>query len=135
VKRAVSIPVTGNGDIFCAQDARAMFERTGCDAVMVARGSLGNPFIFREIAHLMRTGESMPPATMRERAETLLFQARIAVEQKGERIAMRQLRKHAAWYFKGFSGAARLREAAVRLMTLDDLIRLTGPFLEPEREN
>jgi tRNA-dihydrouridine synthase B len=56
VKRAVCIPVTGNGDIFCAQDARAMFERTGCDAVMVARGSLGNPFIFREIAHLLRTG-------------------------------------------------------------------------------
>jgi tRNA-dihydrouridine synthase B len=134
VKRAVCIPVTGNGDIFCAQDARAMFERTGCDAVMVARGSLGNPFIFREIAHLLRTGEALPPATMRERAETLLAQARIAAEQKGERAAMRELRKHAAWYFKGFPGAARLREAAVRLATLDDLIRLTGPFLNAERE-
>ena len=135
VKRAVSIPVTGNGDIFCAQDAVDMLSRTGCAAVMVARGALGNPFIFREILHLFHTGETLPAATPQERMETLLRQARIAVAAKGERIAMRQMRKHAAWYFKGFVGAARLREAAVQLETLDDLIRLTDAFLGKKGES
>lgn len=129
VKRAVNIPVTGNGDVFCADDALMMFERTGCDAVMVARGALGNPFIFREILHLKRTGQRLCAASPKERMETLLRQASLAVASKGERIAMRQLRKHAAWYFKGFAGAARLREAAVRIETLQDLKCLTETIL------
>ncbi len=135
VKRAVSVPVTGNGDIFCAQDALDMLGRTGCDVVMAARGALGNPFLFREILHLMRTGQTLPPAAPQERMETLLRQARIAVSAKGEYIAMRQMRKHAAWYFKGFAGAGKLREAAVRLETLNDLIRLTDVFLSKKDEN
>lgn len=129
VKQTVTIPVTGNGDIFRAEDALAMMERTGCDAVMVARGALGNPFIFREILHLIRTGERLAPAAPAERMQAMLRQAQIAVAAKGERVAMRQMRKHAAWYFKGFPGAARLREAAVRLETLDDLERLADAFL------
>jgi|AGTN01.3.fsa_nt_gi putative TIM-barrel protein, nifR3 family len=133
VKHAVGIPVTGNGDIFCADDALLMFERTGCDAVMVARGALGNPFIFREILHLMNTGERLGAATPEEKAGALMRQAQIAAAAKGERVAMRQLRKHAAWYFKGFAGAAKLREAAVRLATLDDLKRLIDVFLNETR--
>ncbi len=133
VKRAVNIPVTGNGDVFCADDALMMFERTGCDAVMVARGALGNPFIFRDILHLMRTGQRLYAASPKERMETLLRQASIAVASKGEWIAMRQLRKHAAWYFKGFAGAARLREAAVRIETFQDLKCLTETFLDELR--
>ena len=134
VKQAVGIPVTGNGDIFCAEDALAMFARTGCDAVMVARGALGNPFIFREILHLKRTGERLAPAPPQERIETLMRQARIAVNAKGERIAIRQMRKHAAWYFKGFAGAAKLRDAAVRMEMLSDLTRLTNVILGEIRE-
>ncbi len=128
VKKAVHIPVTGNGDVFCAGDALLMLNRTGCDAVMVARGALGNPFIFREILHLLNTGDPLSPASPRERMETLVRQANIAAAAKGERIAVRQLRKHAAWYLKGFAGAAKLREAAVRIETLCDIERLAEAF-------
>lgn len=124
VKAAVSIPVIGNGDVFTAQDAANMLRLTGCDAVMVARGALGNPFIFREISHLLETGEALPPASFEEKAAALLRQARLACEAKGERTAMRQIRKHAAWYLKGAKNAARLREAAVRLQTYGELVDL-----------
>lgn len=129
VKRALRIPVIGNGDIFCAEDAAAMFENTGCDAVMVARGALGNPFLFREIRHYLDTNSILPLATEQEKASMLLLQAELCCKYKGERLAMRQMRKHAAWYFKGMYGAAKLREAAVRVETLDDLKRLIKPLL------
>ncbi len=121
VKQSVSIPVIGNGDITCAQHAVNMMNLTGCDAVMVARGALGNPFIFREIKHLLRNGTELEPAAPQEKMTALFKQAELAVKAKGEPNAIRQIRKHAAWYFKGMQGAAKLREAAVRLNTLYDL--------------
>jgi len=124
VKRAVNIPVVGNGDIFSAGDAAAMFEATGCDAVMVARGTMGNPFIFTEIHHYLKTGEHLPKPTPLMRAKTLLCQARLSAAKKGERLAMRQIRKHAAWYLKGVKNAAKIRSEAVKICTLDDLERL-----------
>ena len=124
VKKAISIPVVGNGDIFSAKDAAAMFDTTGCDAVMVARGAQGNPFIFREILHLMNTGEQMDTAAPAEKAAVLYRQAVLSVLEKGERLAIRQIRKHAAWYLKGMPGAAKMRESAVRIDTLDDLKQL-----------
>lgn len=134
VKQAVSIPVTGNGDIFHAEDASAMLAHTGCDAVMVARGTLGNPFLFREILHLLRTGDHHAPASAEEKMQALMHQAHMTIAAKGEHVAMRQLRKHAAWYFKGFAGAAKLRDATVRLETLSDLQGLVETFLISSRE-
>lgn len=129
VKNAVSIPVIGSGDIFSAQDAKSMFEVTGCDAVMVARGSLGNPFIFREINALLSEGKTIERATPEERAQTLLYQARLAVQAKGEKLAILQIRKHAAWYLKGIKGASALRDEAVRIKTFGELSALVcGAF-------
>jgi len=129
VKSAVSVPVIGNGDIFGARDALLMFESTGCDAVMVARGALGNPFIFREINALIETGVEIPSASISEKADALLRQARYAVSQKGERPAMLQIRKHALWYLKGVKNAARIREAASKITTLNELESLLKRFV------
>lgn len=121
VKRALKIPVVGNGDIFSAEDAKRMFEQTCVDAVMAARGALGNPFLFREIQHLLATGETMPGADTDERMDTLMAQARETVRLKGEKTAILQLRKHASWYIKGLKNARHYREAMVRIGTLADL--------------
>ena len=124
VKHAVGIPVIGNGDIFDAKDAVNMFDETGCDAIMVARGAMGHPFIFREILHYLQTGQQLPAPTPEQRAAMLLRQARLSVVEKGEHLAIRQIRKHAAWYLKGIKNAAQIRSEAVKIMTLKDLEQL-----------
>ena len=110
VKKAVKIPVLGNGDIFCANDAVRMFEYTGCDAVMVARGAQGNPFIFRQIQEFFEFGKILYTPTLGDKIDTMLRQLKMMVEDKGEYIAVCEARKHAAWYLKGEKNSARTRE-------------------------
>lgn len=124
VKQAVNIPVIGNGDIFCAKDAADMLGQTGCDAVMVARGARGNPFIFTQILELLETGRVGTQPTRRERIDMCLLQARTAVANKGEVLALKQMRTHAADYIKGIRGAARIREQVVRAATYAQLEEL-----------
>ncbi|MEA4853992.1 MAG: tRNA dihydrouridine synthase DusB [Christensenella sp.] len=121
VKQAVGIRVIGNGDVFSPADALAMMKETGCDGVMVARGARGNPFLFRGIRQLLEEGKEMPSPEEEERIEMCLLQARLAVRYKGEEIAMRQMRTHAADYIKGIRGAARLRERVVRVTSYREL--------------
>ena len=109
VKAAVSIPVIGNGDVMSGQDAIDMMDRTGCDGVMMARGALGNPWIFKDATALWK-GEGLPEApTNEERIKMLLRHLDLIIEDKGERIAVREIRKHVGWYVKGMHGAAAFR--------------------------
>lgn len=106
--------VIGNGGVNSAADCAEMFARTGCAAVMVARGALGNPLIFREIA-------GGAPASDAERLALFLRQTRLAVEQKGEFLALRQARTHAGWYLRGMRGAAELRRRGSLVETYSEL--------------
>ena len=122
VKKAVRIPVIGNGDIVSAQDAARMYEQTGCDLVMIGRGALGNPWIFREVEMLIGHDRPSLPVSNAERITVLIRHIRKLCDYKGEKLGMREARKHAAWYFKGIKGAAALRKKAVTLETFEDLI-------------
>lgn len=121
VKKAVDVPVIGNGDIWEPQDALNMMEVTGCDGVMIGRAAMGNPWIFRRAIHYLETGGLLPGPTPDERVETALRHLDMMVAFKGERVAVWEMRKHAAWYMKGLRGAARLREKVNRAQTIAEM--------------
>ena len=123
VKEAVSIPVFGNGDIFTPEDAKRMKEETGCDGLMVARGAKGNPWLFHRIAHYLNTGELLPPPSKEELKAMILRHGELQTEYKGEAIAMREMRKHVAWYTAGYPHSASLRNDINLVSTMEELIR------------
>lgn len=132
VKQAVAVPVIGSGDIFSAADAKAMFEQTGCDAVMVARGAQGNPWIFREARALLDRGEVLPPPSPTERIEMAREHARALVAFAGER-AVARMRKHVGWYIVGMPGASHVRGRVNHVTSsaeLDTLLAEYQTYLE-----
>lgn len=109
VKRAVDIPVIGNGDVTDGASALRMMEETGCDFVMVARGALGNPWIFRELNAAWRGDPLPPPPTKEDKKQMMLRHFNDVLDLKGEYVAVREMRKHVGWYLKGVPGAAAFR--------------------------
>lgn len=124
VKRAVTIPVIGNGDVDSPMSAKTLYEYTGCDYIMVGRGALGNPWLFAAINAYMDSGELLPPPTLAEKCAVLKRHIERAVAYKGEYIGMHEARKHAAYYLKGFKNAAKLRNLAFSMSTPEDLDKL-----------
>ena len=135
VKAGVSVPVIGNGDVTDPLSAGALLTETGCDLVMVGRGALGNPWVFRDInAHLRDESLIMPPPTLTQRLLTLRRHIGLMCQYKGEGRAMPEARKHAAWYLKGIRGAADFRRRAGQLSTLADLDRLVEDIYRTDQE-
>ncbi len=111
VKEAVRIPVMGNGDVDSPQKAKQMLEETGCDMVMIARGARGNPWLFRDTLHFLKTGELLPRASVEEVKNLMLRHMEMQLAEKGDYLGVRQMRKHVAWYTQGFEHSAALRGA------------------------
>jgi len=118
VKNALKIPVIGNGDIFSPEDAILMLKETDCDAVMVARGAQGNPFIFKGIENLLKYGKNSYAPTYEERLDTALLHARGICNEKGEDRGIKEARKHFAWYIKGMPNATDKRQELFHITTL-----------------
>lgn len=129
VKEAVSIPVIGNGDVFTPIDAKNLFEYTGCDAIMIGRGSQGNPWIFKQVLHYLETGELLGEPEFSEKLEVSLRHARMLIDYKGEYIGVREMRKHISWYIKGLNGAAKLRELINKVETYEEMEKLIKRFM------
>jgi len=125
VKKAISVPVLANGDIFSAEDVARILKYTGADIAMIARGAMGDPWIFEQSAACLN-GEEIPKLPpIGKRAETALRQFELAAEQKGEKVACLEARKHYAWYLRGVPHSGYFKEKISKAATMDDLRDIT----------
>ena len=121
VKEVLKIPVIGNGDVFTGEDGMKMLTKTNVDFVMVARGALGNPWIFQELLALWKGVEVPQKPGQKAIAEVMRMQFDMMLEEKGEYAAVREMRKHVGWYLKGFKGAAKMRQEVNRIEKASEL--------------
>lgn len=120
VKQAVKIPVIGNGDVTTPEECTRMYEYTGCDLVMIGRGSYGRPWVFGQIRDHFTGGKVRPEPPLSEKLEIMRRHISLLVEDKGERVGIREARRQAAWYIKGIDGAAAFRNRFGMMETLGD---------------
>ncbi len=129
VKKAVSIPVIGNGDIFNEEDARKMLEDTGCDAVMVGRGAQGNPWIFERIIKYLKFNVKLSDISCKGRIEMIKRHMQMLVNIKGEISGIREMRKHIAWYVKGMRNSTVLKEKVFHAVFEEEVLNLLDEYL------
>ena len=130
IKQSINIPVIGNGDVFDVQDAVNMLEKTKCDAIMIGRGSQGNPWIFNRINHYMKTGEVLPEPTLEEKISTAIKHMNLAVAEHGEYVAVREMRKHIGWYLKGLKNSAKYRDQINKITDYKEVIAILEEYVQ-----
>ncbi|BBI30690.1 tRNA dihydrouridine synthase DusB [Cohnella abietis] len=137
VKQAVKIPVIGNGDVFSPEDAKSLLEHTNCDGVMIGRGALGNPWMLYRTVHYLTTGELLPDPSPAEKIRIAVLHLDRLSDLKGEIVAVREMRKHLAWYLKGLPDSAVVKNSIMDLTSrsavvsvLDEYVRTVDELLE-----
>jgi len=130
IKENLKIPVIGNGDVTTPQKAKAIFEQTGCDAIMIGRAAQGNPWIFKQINQYLQTGELLCEPTINEKIQMAIRHANMLVDFKGEYIGVREMRKHIAWYTKGLAASSKLRKEINLITNLDEMVEMLKKFLD-----
>lgn len=123
LKDMLAIPVIGSGDLFTAQDCMDMLKETGCDGVMIARGALGAPWVFRQVAELAENGRYAPVSNA-ERADCIRQHLELYLQHVAEPVAIREMKKHIGWYAKGFAGAAEMRREANSANSREDIMNI-----------
>lgn len=129
VKNSVSVPVIGNGDIFSPEDASNMIKHTGCDAVAIARGARGNPWLFSRSSYYISKGIVPPEPTLSEKIEVIKKHLKLEVELKGKHTGVNEMRKHIAWYVKGIKGSASFKDKVFRMTDEKEIEEALDKFL------
>ena len=134
VKKAVKVPVIANGDVRTCKDLQRILDTTGADGVMIGRGAQGNPWIFKQLTHYLRTGEVLPPPTLQERAAVIVRHLDLLLKYKGDYIGPREMRKHATWYTRGITHGAILRDKFNRAEKREDFIAILNEYFKLDME-
>ncbi len=129
VKQAVNIPVIGNGDVFSPEDAKRLLEHTNCDGVMIGRGALGNPWMLYRTVHFLTTGELLPDPSPKEKIRIAMLHMDRLAEHRGERVAVREMRKHLAWYLKGLPDSAAAKNSVMELQSRAEVVSVLEEYV------
>ena len=135
VKASVSIPVIGNGDVTTPELAKKMLDETGCDAVMIGRGVLGNPWIIKNCIDYLETGTYNKEVSLEEKINMLKRHFELLIEDKNEKLALLEIRSHALWYLKGLEGSAKIKNKICSSISIEEMFRILDEYKEELNKN